>query len=93
MGETMRNLAVRLQERKQHSMNGDTHHSAIAEHVVNYQHCIDWDNAKILGTELEWGCRKIKEALHVLRQKYERPVMNKDDGWTLNALWWEQMRN
>ena len=33
VGETMRNLAVRLQEHKRHSVNGDIHRSAVAEHV------------------------------------------------------------
>ena len=54
VGETMRNLAVRLQEHKCHSLNSDIHRSAVAEHVVKCQHCIDWDSAKILGTELGW---------------------------------------
>ena len=93
VSETMRNLAVRHQEHKRHSVNGDIHRSAVAEHVFKCQHRIGWDSAKIVGTELGWRRRKIKEALRVSRQKYERPVMNKDDGWTLSAVWREQMRN
>ena len=73
MGKTMRNLAVRLQEHKRHSVNGNIYRSAVAEHVVKRQHCIDWDSAKILGTELGWRRRKINEAWYVSRQKYELP--------------------
>ena len=50
VGATMRNLAVRLQEHKRYSVNGDIHRSAVAEHVVKCQHCIDWDSAKFLGS-------------------------------------------
>ena len=36
--------------------------------------------------------QRVKEALHILWQKNHQPVMNKDGGWALSAVWHEQMR-
>ena len=93
VGETLRNLTVRLQEHKRHVAAGDICRSAVAEHATTCDHRIDWGGAAVLGTEQRWRERKVKEALHISRQKNHGPVMNKDSGWALSAVWHEQMRS
>ena len=51
--------------------------SAIADHVNNENHVIDWDAAKILGRESDRTARWIREAIKIRK---EREVMNRDEG-------------
>ena len=87
-----RNLTVCLQEHKRHVAAGDVCRSAVAEHAAMCDHRIDWEGAAVLGTEQRRREWKVKEALHISRQKNHRPVMNKDGGLALSAVWHEQIR-
>ncbi|XP_072041401.1 uncharacterized protein [Amphiura filiformis] len=52
--------------------------SAIADHAVQKNHVIDWNNAKILGKECNANIRRINESIWIRRRGPN--VMNRDDG-------------
>ena len=71
IGETLRNLETRLQEHRRHTEKCDHQRSAVAEHSVFEDHRINWDGARVLDREQAWRPRKIKEALHIVRQGHQ----------------------
>ena len=91
VGETLRNLKVRLSEHRRHTEGCVVGRSAVADHAVECDHRIDWDGAIVLDVEQAWRTRKIKEALHIAQQGSERPLMNKDNGWYISNIWRDQL--
>ena len=87
VGETLRNLMVRMPEHKRHARGGEVQRSAVAEHAAVEDHQIDWEDAKVLDTAQAWDRRKYKEALHIHQQGKEHPMMNKDAGWKIHGVW------
>ena len=83
---TLRNLETQLQEHRRHTEKCDPQRSAIAEHSVVQDHRINWDGARVLDVEQAWRPRKIKETLHIARQRCEWPLMNKDGGWSVAKI-------
>ncbi|KAL9952415.1 hypothetical protein ACROYT_G039665, partial [Oculina patagonica] len=77
IGETARTLEKRLGEHQKQAT------SAIQEHQSQANHQIDWDGVKILDKESIDVKRKIKEAIHIRRQ---RPTLNRDGGYDLPAI-------
>ena len=84
IGETTRSLEIRRKEHLRHTKNGKVEASAVADHVWNHDHRIDWDGARVLDKERNWTSRKIREALHIAKN---RPDMNKDRGLLLSSRW------
>ena len=77
IGETARTLEKRLGEHQKQTT------SAIREHQSQANHEIDWEGVKILDKESVDVKRKIKEAIHIRRQ---RPMLNRDRGYDLPAI-------
>jgi len=46
----------------------NTKHSVITEHILKLNHKFDWENVKILDTELNYNKRLISEMLHIKEQ-------------------------
>ena len=61
--------------------------SAIAEHVLKTGHSIAWDKAQVIDYEQRWGARKIKESLHIKRERANRQLMNRDGGLAFSRVW------
>ena len=55
----------------------------LGEHQSQANHEIDWEGVKILDKESVDVKRKIKEAIHIRRQ---RPTLNRDGGYDLPAI-------
>ena len=87
IGETLRNLEERLKEHKRHVEKSDLKGSAIAEHVLKTGHSIAWDKAQVIDYEQRWGARKIKESLHIKRERANRQLMNRDGGLAISRVW------
>ena len=68
VGETLRTMAVRMQEHTCHTRNGRTDLSAVAEHAVVESHEIDWTTAKVIDTASNNRTRKVKQALQIRHQ-------------------------
>ncbi|EFN65276.1 hypothetical protein EAG_15259, partial [Camponotus floridanus] len=45
-------------------------HTVISEHNINKQHAFDWENVRILDTEIHYKKRLISEMLHIKEQKH-----------------------
>ena len=63
---------------------GRTEKSAIAEHVHNTLHEIDWESLSIIDRASWERERKMREALHIGKMK---PSMNRDTGIERSAIW------
>ena len=74
IGETARTLEKRVGKHQKQTT------SAIREHQSQANHEIDWEGVKILDKESVDVKRKIKEAIHIRRQ---RPTLNIDRGYDL----------
>jgi len=65
IGQTKRQLSTRVKEHK-HNVNKKSHSlSVIAEHIVNTDHKMDWENTKILDTETNYNKRLISECMYI----------------------------
>lgn len=44
-------------------------HSVVSEHILNLQHTFNWNDVKILDTEVNFHKRLISEMIHIKEQK------------------------
>ena len=51
--------------------------SAITDHVLDKNHVISWDEARVVGKETDKYKRWVKEAMHIRKQG---TTMNRDEG-------------
>ena len=93
IGETKRKLGVRLKEHREEvekldkgrsftrdskkQAHRERSKSAIADHVTQDNHVIDWDSAKLVQREGDWLVRGIKEAITIRKNPRN---MNRDEG-------------
>ena len=50
-------------------------------------HTIAWDKAQVIDYGQRWGARKIKESLHIKRERANRQIMNRDGGLAISRVW------
>ena len=84
IGETTRSVQVRKKEHERHTNSGRIEESAVAEHVWDSNHRINWNAVKVLDMERGWRARRTKEALHIAIRK---PSLNRDVGLELSPFW------
>ena len=58
--------------------------NGIAMHVHNTAHAVNWQEARILAGEDNWGRRRVCEALEIDQR---RLMKNLDAGLTMDPLW------
>jgi hypothetical protein len=63
IGETGRNLSVRLKEHKTNCEKAEQDKSAVAEHTWTYDHRIKWDEATTLAMDSHKFSRKMRESI------------------------------
>ena len=80
IGQTKRDLKLRLAEHKLAIRNQEPEKSALCEHSVQFDHLVDWNNSKVLKTEAHYSKRLSSEAWFI--NSYPR-VMNRSDGDSL----------
>ena len=93
IGETGRKFGTRLNEHKtevdkvskslvtrasRKQSLSSVHKSAVTDHVVEKNHVIGWDRAKVIGTEQNRYKRWVKEAIEI--RKRRGATMNRDEG-------------
>ena len=76
IGESGRTLKVRMAEHKRAVKSKDPL-NGITVHVQKTAHNINWQEARILARENNWGRRRVLEALETQQR---RPKMNLDAG-------------
>jgi len=67
IGQTKKQLRIRIKEHKNNIKQDQSKHSVISEHIIN--HSFDWDNAKILDCESKFYKRITSEMIHIKEQK------------------------
>jgi len=69
VGQTKRQIKTRVKEHYNNIKSDKSKHSVISEHILNFNHMFDWDDAKILDTESNYNKRLVSEMLHIKEQK------------------------
>ena len=83
IGETKRNLNIRLAEHRQAVRRGDDK-NGIAVHVQKCNHSIDWEGARVEQVITNYWKRRTAEAILIRQQS---PTMNLDRGLHLPSVW------
>jgi hypothetical protein len=85
IGESERDIGIRLMEHEAHTRNNNVKLSAVALHMSqNPGHEIDKDSFGLLERETRYFPRKFKEALYI---KKATSTMNSNDGRKINSIW------
>jgi len=69
VGQTKRQLKIRLKEHKNNLKRDKSKHSVISEHIIKYNHSFDWDNTRIMDCESNYFKRIVSEMIHIKEQK------------------------
>ena len=77
MWQTARALSQRLKEHKSALTNGHPEKSAIAEHAMDTEHTIDWDNAQIMALMPKFYQRITLETWYMRSQPHG---LNREEG-------------
>lgn len=85
IGESERDIKVRLEEHEAHIRNNRTNLSAVAQHMAdNPGHEIDKASFELVERETRYFHRKIKESLYIKKTQH---CMNIKDGKKVNSIW------
>ena len=82
IGETGRNLSLRLKEHKTNCEKAELEKSAVAKHSWTNDHRIQWNEASILATESHKFSRKMRESIEI-----EKHCTIDQEGKPLNSTW------
>ena len=77
VGQTGRTLEHRMKEHKRALCSLDVNTSAVAEHCIKKNHCIDWKSARVLKKENKLHQRCYLESWHIREQSAS---MNRNNG-------------
>ena len=83
IGETCRTLNVRLKEHQRCCRNLESQKSAVAQHAIEEDDRIDWDQSTVIDREQKWHTRRLKEALHIRTHNN----FNQDQGLAISPIW------
>ena len=83
IGQTGRHLGVRIKEHKRATEKECLLDSAVAEHVANSGHQINW-SVDILDKDQNQTRRLVREAIKIRQNK---PSLNRDQGYELNRAY------
>ena len=82
IGETGRNLSLRLKEHKTNGEKAELEKSAGAKHSWTNDHRIKWNEASILATESDKFSRKMRESIEI-----EKHSTIDQEGKPLDSTW------
>ena len=82
IGETGRNLSLRLKEHKTNCEKAKLEKSAVAKHTWTNDHRIKWNEASILATESHKFSRKMRESIEI-----EKHSTIDQEGKPLDSTW------
>ena len=86
-GFLLANTNTNMQSKTTPKQNG------IAQHIMETNHEIDWENRKFLDSESHWRRRKIKEALFIdclnPQKEVTDSIMNLEKGLEISECWKE----
>ena len=82
IGETGRNLSLRLKEHKTNCEKAEFEKSAVAKRSWTNDHRIKWNKASILATECHKFSRKMRESIEI-----EKHSTIDQEGKPLDSTW------
>ena len=80
VGETGRSVRTRKREHVDAVKTFNTKKSALSQHVMEFDHRIDWDNVKILKSESHAYRRRVAESFLINHKACSCNVINRNDG-------------
>ena len=93
VGETGRSVRTRKREHADAVKTFNTKKSALSQHVMDFDHRIDWDNVKILKSEPHAYRRRVAESFLINQKTCSCNVINRNDGATFPAVYSEFVSN
>ena len=85
VGTTKRSINTRIKEHRRNCRLGETEKSAVAEHAVNNDHIILYEDAKVLSKTTNYHSRMYREAIEIY--KHSNNFNKKEEGVKLNKIW------
>ena len=80
VGETGRSVKTKKREHADAVKAFTTKKSALSQHVMDFDHRIDWDNVKILKSESHAYRRRVAESSLINQKPCSCNVINRNDG-------------
>ena len=87
VGEIGRSVKTRKREHADAVKSFNTKKSALSQHVMDFDHRIDWDNAKILQSESHAYRRHVAESFLINQKACSCNVINRNDGANFTAVY------
>ncbi|XP_046408835.1 uncharacterized protein LOC124173380 [Ischnura elegans] len=84
IGETGCTIETRLKEHKRHLRLGQPEKSAIAEHSIQHDHVIQFDDTEILTRSTKYWDRVVKEAIEI---RLDHKNFDRDAGYAISNTW------
>jgi len=81
VGQTGRQLKIRITEHRNHIRHNTSVRSVITEHRLQYDHDFQWDNITILNEEPYYRKRLISEMLNIKKQKNSLNLQTDTEGF------------
>ena len=92
LGETQQWFPSRKYQHE-YAVKNNSKTNGIAQHIMETNHEIDWENRKFLDSESHWRRRKIKEALFIdclnPQKEVTDSIMNLEKGLKISECWKE----
>ena len=86
LDETGRSIRTRKREQVDAVKTFNIEKSALSQHVMDFDHRIDWDNVKILKSESHAYRRRVAESLLINQRARWLNVINRIDGTNFPAV-------
>ena len=93
VGETGHSVRTRKREHVDAVKTFNTKKSALSQHVMDFDHRIDWDNVKILKSEPHAYRRRVAESFLINQKTRSCNVINRNDSATFPAVYSEFVSN
>ena len=89
VGETGRSVRTGKREHADAVKTFNIKKSALSQHVVDFDHRIDWDNVKILKSEPHANRRRVAESFLTNQKACSCNVINRNDNTNFPAVYSE----
>lgn len=85
IGRTLRNLETRFAEHMRHAKNGSRDLSAVAKHLIDFNHDTDISKMELVKSVNNWRTIDIYESA-IINEHRDEDLMNNDDGMLRSKL-------
>ena len=86
IGETGRSVKTRKREHADGVKTFNTKKATLRQHVMDFDHRIDWNNIKILKSESHAYRRRVAESFLINQKACSCNVINRNDGANFPAV-------